>query len=1211
MTNIIPKSFQINRDAQATIDGFYYQILWTLKLWLEKQNDEFEIYCETDEDLKLIEYVGGLKKLSYIQLKLYSLRNTFSLSKSNELSKVLFSFYSVYLKSHIDSPNIEYRLQTNSTFKSGKGIKKSYKRWLGNQPLSEGENIEVTNAVKSILIAVSTSMIDKKIRSIDNKKSAGELSEEIRQRKSILRKDLSDYIDLINEIDGDFINSIKWCFENKSKDDEISIIKEKIIELLTPLQSRKSSNLFHRLFYEVLVKSRNEIIEERKLDKELLISIISDSDEKIEADIEKINSKLSDLFPKNTPQNIELWRLIQNEIDEISKRVSKLEDVVEVHEEKISENERKLKIISDRISTKYLLHYDFNLDLPDRQRARLKELYYQGAKATFAHIGADLDIERASVLQAIKELFYENQTVIIHGASGQGKTSIAYRYIKNNPEILSFELKLAHFQTPKSEINSEIQHILEKRPESEVLIYLDFDRLHDSWFDLIQYYSYEERLKFLVTLREEDWSQLRTISAEMITFADYRLQFNKNEAQNIYQKLSEVIEEPRFSSFEELWEQFGESGPLLEFVYLITQGQSLKARLHNQLNNINDLLDQELAEDCLNILRYISTADTFDSALDKSSLKKKLDLSDRKFERILSKLSEEYLIKEVETTIKGLHFIRSKIMFELFFEDSDSKVFTETNSVSSYVNNIIEILNQEYIYQFLLHFYNKYFNTSEASETNNFIYHFKPVQWAQIGAISKALIWYGIKLYILENEVHIDSLYSRFYDGWSLIGQVFDFTGLTDDHQSDAKFEESIQRFCKSIREQFSHKENVFNIFLEWHRQGPLVNIQPPRTSSDAQGLGEYLFWLNLIDQDFPGQFQYSLETLFQSCTLESLSILVLGYKINSAELYEHILSYQDCLIHRICNKYNITSLQNKESEVEVEFFINSDLEYFINERNISTENQVHTLTLLLLDLLRKIYPDKERYVIQGFIEENHEHKALNEAYKNILAQQLPFSYLLWLNTTFIKLASNKYRPQNWTEYINRIYSFRNRAMEFINLLKMPFRRYFEYGRQLSIAKFVELEDRKKRFSNSYPQLPQSVIDPFGLLSETTSESAQIALSFDANLIVLSLERYKELISNLKKYNWGVIASASTILRYASQELSNGSTSEKNRLIQLTKDNLSDLLDAITSFHNYFHSFFEEHIDSLHEENIYQSEIRELMSIQHVWNEYLVSRGYQ
>jgi hypothetical protein len=57
--------------------------------------------------------------------------------------------------------------------------------------------------------------------------------------------------------------------------------------------------------------------------------------------------------------------------------------------------------------------------------------FYQGISARYDHILANLDVIRAQKLLALSAAFQKHRLVIVHAASGQGKTTLAYRYLRD------------------------------------------------------------------------------------------------------------------------------------------------------------------------------------------------------------------------------------------------------------------------------------------------------------------------------------------------------------------------------------------------------------------------------------------------------------------------------------------------------------------------------------------------------------------------------------------------------------------------------------------------------------------------------------------------------------------------------------------------------------------------------------------------------------
>ena len=83
-------------------------------------------------------------------------------------------------------------------------------------------------------------------------------------------------------------------------------------------------------------------------------------------------------------------------------------------------------------------------NLLDEDVQTLKKTFYYGISAKYEHILADLDVVREEQLDLIKIAFHRSNIVFIHGASGQGKSTLAYRYIHDYLESNAvYELRLS------------------------------------------------------------------------------------------------------------------------------------------------------------------------------------------------------------------------------------------------------------------------------------------------------------------------------------------------------------------------------------------------------------------------------------------------------------------------------------------------------------------------------------------------------------------------------------------------------------------------------------------------------------------------------------------------------------------------------------------------------------------------------------------------
>lgn len=79
-------------SATNSIRGYYYQILVTIKWWLELHNtgEDYKIYCEVEDDLK----IENKKEIKYVQVKSY--KKNFTIN-DEVFQKTIGNFYRIYL----------------------------------------------------------------------------------------------------------------------------------------------------------------------------------------------------------------------------------------------------------------------------------------------------------------------------------------------------------------------------------------------------------------------------------------------------------------------------------------------------------------------------------------------------------------------------------------------------------------------------------------------------------------------------------------------------------------------------------------------------------------------------------------------------------------------------------------------------------------------------------------------------------------------------------------------------------------------------------------------------------------------------------------------------------------------------------------------------------------------------------------------------------
>ncbi|HMN30208.1 MAG TPA: hypothetical protein PKE45_18795, partial [Caldilineaceae bacterium] len=372
--------------------------------------------------------------------------------------------------------------------------------------------------------------------------------------------------------------------------------------------------------------------------------------------------------------------------------------------------------------------------IPDARRSQLQSEFYEGGYTRFEHILAGL----AEIAQA----FEKRNIVIIHAASGQGKTTLAYRYlVEHYPDGRRYAIE----RIPDLHHALDIAKALAERVAAEpeiIAVYMDVHPQDTAWTELARQLAGHAYLHLLITVREEDFRRAN-ITGAGFAFEPVDLLFSKEEARLIYQRRSSSLLQSNFLSFEEAWIAFGAGGPLLEFVYLLTHTTTLRDRLAAQVFALRQEARQEKNRDKLQVLELVAVASVYEARLQTAKLIHTLDLFDPA--HIFQLLEQEYLIRrnEEEQTIGGLHAVRSQILVELLTSP-------DVNPWLALAQRVLPLLCEEELEMFLLHAMVEH--PADFSALLQTMTTFQPDTWRGAAGLLRCLLWAGVRAYVDANQ---------------------------------------------------------------------------------------------------------------------------------------------------------------------------------------------------------------------------------------------------------------------------------------------------------------------------------------------------------------------------------------------------------------------------------------------------------------------------
>jgi GTPase SAR1 family protein len=720
---------------------------------------------------------------------------------------------------------------------------------------------------------------------------------------------------------------------------------------------------------------------------------------------------------------------------------------------------------------------DFSLE-------KLEEEFYAGSHARYEHIIADLDAKRSDKLDEIKQKFELNNVIIIHGASGQGKSTLAYRFLHENyPNSLTYQIKSKERDALKI---IRTLNAISKSIDDHIAIFIDVEPTDNVWQEIVKEISRYQKFDILVTIREEDWNRSSLSSVDLF-YSEMELYLNKEEAEEIYENLTLKNENVDFINFEESWSKFGGSGPLLEFVYLITQGETLRNRLEQQIERIREEAHQLGEIERLDFLRIVSIIGMYGCRSDLKSLKSEIKLKDPT--HVVKIFQEEYLLREESSGkyIGALHPIRSKILSEILTDPV-------LEPIEENIDICLSVINEEDMKTFLV---NIFIELGVNNEILNDIYSHVPVSWIDYGLVIESLLWLGAKNYLELNEDVVNEAHEKFGFNWSLFlipdlsnamqGKMHDIIGtelVSDEYKEDVK----------NLRNKLSDRTSIYTFLKKWLTESP-IPLKKPQTEIEFLNLGLSLFWFNRLDIKKEIDFsEYSFES-FNSLPLNGIADFMLGLQYFDPES-DIIEEYLPKIVERVKRELLIPSIDDDGERIMLHCIID------ITEVNkmSASKDPFNDFIMDRLNLIRKLYPQRKKFASKGYGNELFLFKMdFDGTKKDIPIYNIPLDWLTQINSNFHQLAEHKFRPDRWEEYINYVVQCRVNCLGLVKRIIDNLQIFFRRSGKLNILQLNSLNDYwdDSKLKLEKVPFPKSSVDFLQLKKHKLDEKESTISKFD------------------------------------------------------------------------------------------------------------------
>lgn len=712
---------------------------------------------------------------------------------------------------------------------------------------------------------------------------------------------------------------------------------------------------------------------------------------------------------------------------------------------------------------------------------QLEKEYLQGVSAHPTHIRNNFDFKRKYWMEEIQAVINSKGVAILKGVSGQGKTTLCYRYlIDTYPEGCVFCVRTIANEGQAQNLVSALDGL--GKYNENLIIYIDVQPGETLWAFLLQ--ELQARglsIPVLISIRDEDYNRT-PISGKVIQYGVVELTLSKEEAAQIYSSYTETRPHAVHRTFEEAWQAFGGQGPLIEFAYLLSNNQTLAQRLQEQ---IDALLREGISDEWIELLQLVCYAGRLGCAVNLRNVKNEIHCST--MYAAIRRLKDEYLIRVIdEDTIEALHPVRAKIVFDVLCD----LIYTEPREI---VFGVLPCISSQNVRVVLLdYFSNQQYDIKDVQR----LAQIKFRDWIGYANAIRSMLWLDAKRYVESNMTFISSLVAKRGKGWFCFLPL-DLSGIDRPDELIVDGMKNLSMFNKvDLQNAIDEvKGSLTSLSINYQATDCFMNNSTipstlPNTDFERSSFGYALFWMAKRDKKVELPFKTD-EIVTSVCAgeLQSSADAIRGLFEHST-LLESYLAAVDVLVERIIHEMKVLTFSVTNDEVSCKFIPPLVTETGATE-NIKNTNQYWRIKML--DILKQLYPDKEYINIELIgvdLFQNLGIKALDHKL-HIHKSKRPNTWISEVNGWTKIRIDYSLRPSSWQEYVTDIDEIRTNVngliVETIKLIDDVYRK----GRYAQ-DRGKRIDDRLKLFRKHTfveNRLPYFAVDPYCLYSEGNAES--------------------------------------------------------------------------------------------------------------------------
>jgi len=749
-----------------------------------------------------------------------------------------------------------------------------------------------------------------------------------------------------------------------------------------------------------------------------------------------------------------------------------------------------------------------------------KQEFYKGGRVSPIHIANNLDVRRTELLQQIHERFLENNVVIIRAASGQGKTTLAYRYIADHvPNDFRFEVlrptDIQHARHMAQALSGHSQAI-----DVPTLLYLDVRPGDKAWLEFVREIAFIPKLRVLITIREEDWFKSQ-VSVSDFAFSEVALNFDKETGRRLFSEISHNESAKAYLNFDDAWAQLGQRKTLFEFVYFLTQEEQLANKIKEQVGSLQeDVRTGKLNPNELKLLKLVAVASAYEARIDLKKLVEHCELLSPK--RTIELFCNEFLLRKSDDGhfVEGFHAIRSEIMCSQLFDD----VFDSWHTLAG---QVIPLLDESDLELFLLCSFSR--KPEFSNDIVSTLSTFTPQSWLGVRGVGIALKWLGLSNYIDQNLQVIDDAHKLAGSGWWILLD-WDIAGVTGKQgfgvfeglrNINSRFELMGEASDKLIKLQ-SDKKAVFDKFSIWIKSLSHTPT-PPESFIEFAAMAEVMFWAGNLSIE--NKHKWGSEKLLSqalSCLpIYSFALYAIATRAYSEHLYTSWFQCnQEPLKNKLQQESGFIALVEEDASLTGHYLIDLDNKASFLERKKKTNDEtdshvVNALSVERVEVLHRCIPDFDHYGVNGY---GHLFSLVNvpfdESMKKMPLENIMLPWLPNFNALARGVAELRLRPKSWQDYFDAVNSMREGVQNGLSQLDKAIR--VKNVKNEKLFEDFDLWVQQISATTNEFILPRVAVDEWGFIGGENSDNNDLSTRFAA------LERLKPFSQSITTYRHAI-----------------------------------------------------------------------------------------